>query len=59
MRSTLGVAARIFAALSHARINVKMIEQGSREMNVIIGIRDEDFENAIRAIYDVFVKTAL
>lgn len=36
-----------------------MIDQGSREMNVIIGIRDEDFENAIRAIYDVFVKTAL
>ena len=59
MRSNLGVAARIFAALSHARINVKMIDQGSREMNVIIGIRDEDFENAIRAIYDVFVKTAL
>ena len=59
MRSNLGVAARIFAALSHARINVKMIDQGSREMNVIIGIRDEDFENAIRAIYDVVVKTAL
>ena len=59
MRSNLGVAARIFAALSHARINVKMIDQGSREMNVIIGIRDEDFENAVRAIYDVFVKTAL
>ena len=59
MRSTRGTAGRIFSALAHANINVKMIDQGSREMNVIIGIRDEDFENAIRAIYDVFVKTAL
>ena len=59
MKSTRGTAGRIFSALAHANVNVKMIDQGSREMNVIIGIRDEDFENAIRAIYDVFVKTAL
>ena len=59
MKANRGTSGRIFSALAHARVNVKMIDQGSREMNVIIGIRDEDFENAIRAIYDVFVKTAL
>lgn len=59
MKATRGTAARIFAALSHAKINVKMIDQGSSELNIIIGIHNEDFENAIRAIYDIFVKTAL
>lgn len=59
MRSNRGTAARIFAALSHAKINVKMIDQGSSELNVIIGVQNEDFEGAIRAIYDIFVTTAL
>lgn len=59
MRATRGTAARIFAALSHAKINVKMIDQGSSELNVIIGVRNEDFEGAIWAIYDIFVTTAL
>ena len=59
MRSNLGVAARIFAALSHARINVKMIDQGSSELNIIIGVSDGDFENAIRAIYNMFVLVQL
>lgn len=59
MRANRGTAARIFAALSHAKINVKMIDQGSSELNIIIGIHNDDFENAIRAIYDIFVKTAL
>ncbi|MBD5459547.1 MAG: aspartate kinase [Lachnospiraceae bacterium] len=55
MKSTRGTAARIFAALAHANVNVKMIDQGSSELNVIIGVRDEDFETAIRALYDIFV----
>lgn len=59
MKANRGTAARIFAALSHAKINVKMIDQGSSELNIIIGIHNDDFENAIRAIYDIFVKTAL
>lgn len=59
MKANRGTAARIFAALSHAKINVKMIDQGSSELNIIIGVRDEDFETAIQAIYDIFVKTAL
>ncbi len=59
MKANRGTAARIFAALSHARINIKMIDQGSSELNIILGVKDSDFENAIRAIYDIFVTTEL
>ncbi|MBQ8824974.1 MAG: aspartate kinase [Ruminococcus sp.] len=57
MFRTRGVAARIFAALAHARINVKMIDQGSSELNVIVGVTEDDFEQAIRCIYDMFVNS--
>ena len=59
MRSTRGTAGRIFSALAHARVNVKMIDQGSSEWNIIIGVKNDDFETAIRAIYDIFVTTEL
>jgi aspartate kinase len=59
MKSTRGTAGRIFSALAHANINVKMIDQGSSELNIIIGVSNADFENAIRAIYDIFVMTQL
>ena len=59
MRANRGTAARIFAALAHANVNVKMIDQGSSELNVIIGVRNEDFETAIKAIYDIFVETRI
>ena len=59
MKSTRGTAGRIFSALAHANINVRMIDQGSSELNIIIGVSNEDFENAILAIYDIFVKTRL
>lgn len=59
MRSNRGTAARIFAALAHANINVKMIDQGSSELNVIVGVKNEDFEPAIKAIYDIFVETQI
>ena len=59
MKSTRGTAGRIFSALAHARINVRMIDQGSSELNVIIGVDDNDFEKAITAIYDIFVETQL
>lgn len=55
MKATRGTAGRIFSALAHARINVKMIDQGSSELNIIIGVRNNDFESAIRAIYDIFI----
>ncbi|MBQ8138847.1 MAG: aspartate kinase [Lachnospiraceae bacterium] len=59
MKSMRGTAARIFSALAHAHINIKMIDQGSSEMNIIIGVANEDFEDAIRAIYNIFVETCL
>ena len=59
MRSTRGTAGRIFASLAHANINVKMIDQGSSELNIIIGVTNSDFEAAIKAIYDIFVSASL
>ena len=59
MKSTRGTAGRIFSALAHANVNVKMIDQGSSELNIIIGVRNEDFEAAIRAIYNIFVLVQL
>lgn len=57
MKATRGTAGRIFSALAHARINVKMIDQGSSELNIIIGVKNGDFEEAIKAIYDIFIMT--
>lgn len=59
MKSTRGTAGRIFSALAHANVNVKMIDQGSSELNIIIGVANEDFEDAIKAIYDIFVVSQL
>lgn len=59
MKSTRGTAGRIFSALAHANINVKMIDQGSSELNIIIGVDNSDFEAAIKAIYDIFVNARL
>lgn len=55
MREKRGTATRIFAALSHANINIRIIDQGSSELNIIIGIKNEDFEQALRVIYDMFM----
>ena len=59
MKATRGTAGRIFSALAHAKVNVKMIDQGSSELNIIIGVSNDDFERAIRSIYDIFVETQL
>lgn len=59
MKSARGTAGRIFSALAHANINVHMIDQGSSELNIIIGVSNDDFEKAITAIYDIFVETRL
>lgn len=59
MKAQRGTAGRIFSALAHANINVRMIDQGSSELNIIIGVANNDFENAIKAIYAIFVETRL
>lgn len=56
MVSQPGSAATLFNALYQAGINVKMIDQGSSEFNIIVGVHVDDFENAMRAIYRAFVK---
>ncbi|MCL2054700.1 MAG: aspartate kinase [Oscillospiraceae bacterium] len=57
MIKTRGTAGRIFSALAHARVNVKMIDQGSSELNVIVGVSEDDFDTAVKAVYDIFVLT--
>ena len=49
-----GVAARLFTALANADVNLRLIEQGSSEINIIIGVENQDYETAIRAIYKEF-----
>ena len=51
-----GVSARLFEAMAKAGVNIRMIEQGSSEMNIIVGVENRDFEKAIKAIYDAFVE---
>ena len=56
MVAAKGTAQRIFGAIADADINIKMIDQGSGELNIIIGVRETDYEAAIDAIYRAFEK---
>jgi len=51
----IGVSAKLFAALASKQINVRMIDQGSSEINIIVGVENDDFESAMRAIYYALV----
>lgn len=55
MKDGRGTAAKVFTALAHENINIKMIDQGSSELNIIVGVKDVHFNNAIRAIYKMFI----
>ncbi len=59
MRAKRGTAGNAFSALAKAHVNLKMIDQGSSELNIVIGVRNHDFENAIKALYDTFVTSKL
>jgi aspartate kinase len=50
-----GIAAKLFDALAKAGVNVRMIDQGSSEINIIVGVSTADFEKAMRAVYGAFV----
>ena len=50
----VGIAAMLFTALAEAGVNVRMIDQGSSEINIIAGVESDDFEVALRAIYACF-----
>lgn len=54
MNRRKGVSAKLFGALADANVNLRMIEQGSSEINIIVGVENKDFETAIRAIYNAF-----
>jgi aspartate kinase len=51
----VGISAKLFTALAQNGINVRMIDQGSSEMNIIVGVENDDFEKAVRAIYDALI----
>ena len=55
MHRSLGVAARICSALADSGINIRMLNQGTNEINVIVGVEDEDFEKSTRVIYNDFI----
>ena len=55
MSARKGTSARLFTALAEAGVNIRMIDQGSSEMNIIVGVEEKDFETAIKAIYKAFV----
>ena len=56
MHRTLGVAARICTALAESGVNIRMLNQGTNEINVIVGVESQDFEKASRVIYNEFIK---
>ncbi len=56
MNRRRGTSAMLFGALGEAGVNIRMIDQGSSELSIIVGVEMRDFETAIRAIYDAFVK---
>ena len=58
MAYTPGTAGRLFSALGQANVNVRMIDQGSSELNIIVGVEADDLPRAVRAIYDAFVTGA-
>lgn len=58
MVRTVGIAAKIFVALKDAGINVRIINQGASEINIIVGVAAGDYENAVRALYAAFVPEA-
>jgi aspartate kinase len=54
MSSSVGTSARLFNAIAGANINIKMIDQGSSELNIVVAVSNDDYENCIKAIYTEF-----
>ncbi len=59
MSHRVGIAARLFGALAEARVNVRVIDQGASEINIIVGVEEADYESAVKAIYNAFVDEAV
>lgn len=56
MNRRTGVSATLFTALANSDINIRMIDQGSSELNIIVGVQNVDFDKAIKSIYNAFIK---
>jgi aspartate kinase len=56
MAKTIGIAAKVFVALRDAQVNVRLINQGSSELNIIVGVMPDDYERALTALYGAFVR---
>ena len=54
MNHHVGVAARLCTAIAEAGVNLRVIDQGSSEMNIIVGVDEKDLRTSVRAIYDAF-----
>jgi aspartate kinase len=57
MAKSIGIAAKLFNALRDANVNVRVINQGASELNIIVGVRPDDYESAVNAVYRAFVPT--
>jgi len=57
MNRKKGTAAKVFSALYCAGVNIRMIDQGSSELNIIVGVEDKDYETAIKALYEELKET--
>ena len=55
MSKTIGIAAKVFIALRDAQVNVRIINQGASELNIIVGVIPDEYERALSALYDAFV----
>jgi aspartate kinase len=55
MAKTIGIAAKVFVALRDAGVNVRLINQGASELNIIVGVAPDDYETALLALYGAFV----
>ena len=56
MAKSVGTSARLFAAIANAGVNVRMIDQGSSELNIIVGVDNGDYERTVRAVYEEFFR---
>ena len=56
MSRNVGISARLFTAIARVGVNVRMIDQGSSELNIIVGVDNENYERTLRAVYDEFFR---
>ena len=57
MKSVPGISGRLLSEFGRNQINIKVINQSSDELSIVVGVENRDFEKAIRAIYDKFVRS--